>query len=68
MGYLEEGMEYNADGDIVDKRSSLLDAARAEVRKRHAQARHEEKLREKYPAVKEAWNQYQTVIKLVDDA
>lgn len=66
--YLSEGMRYSIDGDIIDERDKLLSKARREALSYKQQAQKEEKLREQHPALQDAWEKYQTILRLVENA
>lgn len=61
---LEDGMSYTMDGDIVDDRNRLIQSLRKEIIRSKAKEYSEEAIRDNNPAVKDAWEVYQVLLKL----
>jgi len=66
--YLPEGMEYNADGDVVDSRDQIIRRLRIQLSDVQGKELFTERLRTNNPALQDAWDKYQTVLKLVEHA
>lgn len=62
--YLEDGLSFDADGDIVDKRDQIIRQLRSQIHQFQKLAIDDEVLQKENPAVKDAWEKYQTVLKL----
>lgn len=62
--YLEDGMSYSVDGDIVDTRDELIRHLRSQIATYEQIAIDDEVLQKENPTVKDAWDKYQTVVKL----
>lgn len=72
--YLSYGLSYDVDGNLVDKRDELLTEAQvalAKAKERHIEKlqreRYERELRIKHPSLNDAWEKYQSILRLVED-
>lgn len=63
--YLNEGEYFNSDGDLLDRRNQLIRKLHDELRDIYKKDDAEHDIREMNPAVKDAWDQYQTILRLV---
>ena len=61
---LEDGMSFNIDGDIIDDRNQLIQSLRREIMESKIAEYHEEDIRDNNPAVQDAWEAYQVLLKL----
>jgi len=66
--FLEEGFMYSIDGDLIDKRTDLLRSAKRKNKAYKQQEIKERKLREEYPALQDAWEKYQIILRTVENA
>ena len=66
--YLDDGEFFNADGDKVDGRNDIIKQLRREVTGYRMRETRERLLREMNPGLQEAYEQYQTILGLVDNA
>jgi len=64
--YLEDGEYHNMDGDVIDGRNDMIKALRREVVGYRLRAKREKELRLRNIALKEAYDKYQTILRLVD--
>jgi len=64
--WLADGMEYDADGDVIDKRDNKIHSLKLELLEYKMKASSEAGLRKENPALNDAWVKYQTVLKLVE--
>ncbi len=64
--WLADGMEYDVDGDVVDKRDNKIHSLKLELLEYKMKASGEAKLRETSPPLKDAWDKYQSVLRLVE--
>ena len=62
--YLEAGMEFNADGDVVDNRNRIIKELKSQLMGFRKRDYAESQLRNKSPALADAWDQYQTLLTL----
>lgn len=62
--YLDEGLEYTMDGDVVDKRNRMIRKLKSQLTVFRRREKRELKLREDNVAVQDAWDKYQTVLTL----
>jgi len=66
--WLADGMEYDVDGDVIDKRDNKIHSLKLELLEYKMKASSEAALRKENPALEDAWEKYQTVLKLVEHA
>jgi len=64
--YLEPGQYHNMDGDIVDGRTDMIKELRREVVGYRLKEKREKELRLRNLALQEAYDKYQTILRLVD--
>ncbi len=64
MTHLSEGMEYSIDGDIIDRRDRIIRKLKSTIDNMNKKANSEEKIRNRNAAVNDAWERYQTVLRL----
>lgn len=67
-GYFNDYDEYTPDGDRIDFHESTIRRLKLHLRVIELQQKKEESLRAKHKALNEAYEQYQTILKLVDNA
>jgi len=65
--YLEPGQYHNMDGDIVDGRTDMIKELRREVVGYRLKEKREKELRLRNLALQEAYDKYQTILRLVDN-
>ena len=65
--YLEAGKYHNMDGDVVDGRSDMIKELRREVVGYRLKERREKELRLRNVALQEAYDKYQTILRLVEE-
>jgi len=64
MTFLHDGMEYNIDGDVVDSRNRVIQDLKTTVAGFRKRDYAEVQLRNKSPALQDAWDKYQTLLAL----
>ncbi len=66
MGY-DDYMEYNIDGDLIDTRNSQIFELKQEIMRIKILNTEEEILRKNNVTLMDAWEKYQTLLKLIED-
>ena len=66
--YMDEGMEYSMDGDVIDSRNRIIQELKSQVATYRAKEYYENKARRDSPALQDAWDKYQTILELTRDA
>jgi len=64
--WLADGMEYDVDGDIIDKRDNKIHSLKLELLEYKMKSSGQAKLRDENPALLDAWDKYQTILRLVE--
>jgi len=64
----DQYFEYSADGDKVDKRNRIISELRRQLGGVTTEEHRIRTLRDENPALQDAWDKYQSVLKLVEHA
>lgn len=64
----DQFFEYDFDGDRIDKRERIIRKLERKVKDFERRENHETYLRKKNPALQDAWEKYQSILRLVEHA